>query len=156
MPQNMCSPCKSLFKLPKETCQLLKGKPKRSKLFTLSSPDFFFFFSPDLCHLVTPSLPAPPVLPQGCSSVLQAPRKLPASPDFFFLRALRKPPQVPCKPPTKLPRISLQAPCKLPASFPQAPVFVIFFFSDPSITLLPVFLSGARRSASKTSSPSLF
>ena len=34
MPQNMCSPCKSLFKLPKETCQVLKGKPKRSKLFT--------------------------------------------------------------------------------------------------------------------------
>ena len=35
MPQNMCSPCKSLFKLPKETCQILKGKPKRSKLFFL-------------------------------------------------------------------------------------------------------------------------
>ena len=36
MPQNMCSPCKSLFKLPKETCQVLKGKPKRSKLFSPS------------------------------------------------------------------------------------------------------------------------
>ena len=34
MPQNMCSPCKSLFKLSKEACQVLKGKPKRSKLFT--------------------------------------------------------------------------------------------------------------------------
>ena len=37
MPQNMCSPCKSLFKLPKETCQILKGKPKRSKLFCSQS-----------------------------------------------------------------------------------------------------------------------
>ena len=121
------------------------------------APDFFFFSGPlSPCHPVTPvTVSSAPCTAPGLLECPASSPQAPCKPRFFFLRALRKPPQVPCKPPTKLPRnlpaSSLQAPRKLPTS----PGFVIFFSRTPLSRSFRSF-SGARRSASKTSSPSLF